>query len=202
MFQLMEVDGCFSKPAGEKQTGLFNNKTKFRSSHTAVGTLQHSEEHLAPWTPTRDFCWIIHSEVSNTETVAYLQHHFASPHLVALYMNQWAFCSMVQHQRKIHMDMHMHTHKHTQSNMIPEIPSVFSIGFLRERKKTFGGRLCLSKYSRQMEQRWAFHARILQRRRSTSNCERGFFIHLPHSRQFDVLATVGFMVPGRDVTAA
>lgn len=31
--------------------------------------------------------------------------------------------------------MDMHTHKHIKSNMIPEIPSVFSIGFLQEKKK-------------------------------------------------------------------
>lgn len=112
MFQVMGVDRCFSKPAGEKQARLCSNKTKFRSFHIAVGTLQNSKEHLAPaWTPTRESWWIIHSEVSRNRRLPSTPVCSPSPHPYALYMNQWNFCSMVRHKENTHGHAHAQTHK-------------------------------------------------------------------------------------------
>lgn len=203
----------FFAPAGEKQARLRSNKTKYQSFHAAVGTLQHSKEHLAPtWTPNGDFCWIIHSEVSSTETVAYLQHRFASPpHLYALYMNQWAFCSMVWHERKIHIHIHMHMRAHTQTHKLKYDPgdpfSVFFWLFMRQTQRM--QRILVADFvarnifpAKQTEQQWAFHARILQRKRSAANCEGGLFTYLPHSRLFDLFETVRFMMLRRHVTVS
>lgn len=145
MFQLMGGSRqVFFKTDWKKQARLCNNKTKFRSFHTAVDTLQNSKEHLAPtWTPTRDFCWIIHSEVSNTETVAYLQQRFASPHLYALYMNQWASVQWCNTRGK-----YTRTCTSTRTNTHSQIWSPRSLLLAFSRGKNECGRFYCWKYSR------------------------------------------------------
>lgn len=157
MLDLMEVNRCFFAPAGEKQARLRSNKTKHKSFHTAPGTLQHAKEHLAPtWTPNGDFCWIIHSEVSNTETVAYLQHRFASPptsmHYIWISELSVQWCDIRGKYTFTYTCTCAHTHKHTKSNMIPAIPSVLSFGFSWEKhgecRECWWQILLLATYSR------------------------------------------------------
>lgn len=200
----MGVDRGFSKPAGEKQAGLCNNKTKLRSYHTAVGTLQHSKEHLAPtWTPTRDFCWIIHSGVSNSRLPS-APLCFPPPLCIIYESVSFLFNGATR-------EGNTHGHAHAQTHKVKYDPgNPFSVFYwLFARKNVFCRRefwwqiLSLKTFqARQTAQRWAFHARILQRGRSASNCEGGLFTYLPHSRHFDLFETVGFMMLGRHVTVA
>lgn len=44
--------------------------------------------------------------------------------------------------------------------------------------------------AKQTEQQWAFHARILQSKRSTFNCEGVLFTYLPHSEVFDLFVCI------------
>lgn len=140
----------FFAPAGEKQARLRSNKTKYKSFHTAVGTLQHSKEHLAPtWTPNGDFCWIIHSEVSSTETVAYLQHRFASPPPPCIIYESVSFLfNGATWEENTHSHTHAHARTHTQTRKLKYDPgdpfSVFFWLFMRktENAENFGGRFC------------------------------------------------------------
>lgn len=144
----------FFAPAGEKQARLRSNKTKYQSFHTAVGTLQHSKEHLAPtWTPNGDFCWIIHSEVSNTETVAYLQHRFASPPPLCIIYESVSFLfNGATWEENTHS--HTHAHARTHTNTQTQIWSRWSLQcFLlafheknTENAENFGGRFCCSQH--------------------------------------------------------
>lgn len=149
----MEVDGCFSHQQEKKLARLCSNKTKYKSFHTAVGTLQHSKEHLAPtWTPNRDFCWIIHHEATYTGTVAYLRHRFAPPPTSMHYI--WISelsVSVVRHERK-YTFTYTCTRAHTHTNTVSQIRSrrslqCFLLAFCEENQKNAencGGRFCCS----------------------------------------------------------
>lgn len=100
------------------------------------------------------------------------------------------------------------THTNTQSQIWSwRSRQCFPLAFLRGKtfcRRDFWWQILLLKIfqAKQTEQQWAYHARILQRTRSATNCEGGLFAYLCGSRHFDLFETVSFMMLGRHVTVA